>query len=29
MVALTRQHAFGSWLVLGFLVLGGLCAFWH
>jgi hypothetical protein len=29
MVALTRQHAFGSWLVAGFLLVGVLSVFWR
>ena len=29
MVALTREHSFGSWLVAGFVVFGVLAAFWH
>lgn len=29
MVALTRQHAFASWLVAGFLVASLLAVFWQ
>jgi hypothetical protein len=29
MVVLARQHAFGTWLVAGFLALGALSVFWH
>ena len=29
MVALTREHSFGSWLVAGFVIFGVLAAFWH
>ena len=29
MVAIARQHAFGTWLVAGFVAVGLLAAFWH
>jgi hypothetical protein len=29
MVALARQHAFGSWLVAGFMLVGLLAVFWR
>jgi hypothetical protein len=29
MVALTRQHAFGSWLVAGFMLVGLLSLIWR
>jgi hypothetical protein len=29
MVAIAQQHAFGTWLVAGFVALGVVCAFWH
>jgi hypothetical protein len=29
MVLLARQHAFGTWLVLGFVAVGLACAFWQ
>jgi hypothetical protein len=29
MVVLARQHAFATWLVMGFVGLGIACAFWQ
>lgn len=29
MLALAHQHAFGSGVVVAFVVLGVLCALWH